>query len=76
MTIRELYIFAQSHTLLDKSVGLVIDEYIKHISAHNNTLAHGDITNNQGNGSMSKSNIDYKNKVEFSAEDVLELFST
>lgn len=76
MTIRELYIFAQSHALLDKSVGLVIDEYIKHISVHNNTLAHGDITNNQGNGSMSKSSIDYKNKVEFSAEDVLELFST
>ena len=32
--------------------------------------------NNQGNESMSKSNIDYKNKVEFSTEDVLELFST
>ena len=76
MTIRELYIFAQSHALLDKSVGLVIDEYIKHISVHNDTLAHGGITNNQGNGSMSKSNIDYKNKVEFSIEDVLELFST
>ena len=75
VTIRELHIFAKSHALLDKSVGLVIDEYIKHISVHNNTLAHGDITNNQGNGSMSKSNIDYKNKVEFSTEDVLELFS-
>lgn len=72
MTIRELYIFAQSHALLDKSVGLVIDEYIKHISAHNNTLAHSNIMNNQG----SESNIDYKNKVEFSTEDVLELFST
>lgn len=84
MTIRELYIFAQSHALLDKSVGLVIDEYIKHISVHNNTLAHSNIMNNQGNESMSKSNIesmsksniDYKNKVEFSTEDVLELFST
>nr|DAG91324.1 MAG TPA: hypothetical protein [Crassvirales sp.] len=32
--------------------------------------------NNQGNESMSKSNIDYRNKVEFSTEDVLELFST
>lgn len=62
MTIKELYIFAQSHALLDKSVGLVIDEYIKHISVHNNTL--------------SKSDIDYENKVEFSTEDVLELFST
>ena len=75
MTIRELYIFAQSHALLDKSVGLVIDEYIKHISVHNNTLAHN-IMNNQGNESMSKPDIDYKNKVEFSTEDVLELFST
>ena len=72
MTIIELYIFAQSHALLDKSVGLVIDEYIKHVSAHNNTLAHSNIMNNQG----SESNIDYKNKVEFSTEDVLELFST
>ena len=76
MTIRELYIFAQSHTLLDKSIGLVIDEYIKHISVHNHTLAHSSITNNQSNEYMSKSNIDYKNKVEFSTEDVLELFST
>lgn len=72
MTIRELYIFAQSHALLDKSVGLVIDEYIKHIS----TLAHSNIMNNQGSESMSKSDIDYENKVEFSTEDVLELFST
>lgn len=76
VTIRELYIFAQSHALLDKSVGLVIDEYIKHISVHNDTLAHSSIMNNQGSGSMSKSRIDYKNKVEFSTEDVLELFST
>lgn len=28
------------------------------------------------NESMSKSDIDYENKVEFSTEDVLELFST
>ena len=76
VTIRELYTFAQSHALLDKSVGLVIDEYIKHISVHNNTLAHSNIMNNQGNESMSKSSIDYKNKVEFSTEDVLKLFST
>ena len=76
VTIRELYAFAQSHALLDKSVGLVIDEYIKHISVHNNTLAHSNIMNNQGNESMSKSDTDYKNKVEFSTEDVLELFST
>ena len=76
MTIRELYTFAQSHALLDKSVGLVIDEYIKRISVHNDTLAHSSIMNNQGSGPMSKSNIDYKNKVEFSTEDVLELFST
>ena len=76
MTIRELYIFAQSHALLDKSVGLVIDEYIKHISVHNDTLAHSNIMNNQGSGPMSKPHIDYKNKVEFSTEDVLELFST
>ena len=76
VTIRELYIFAQSHALLDKSVGLVIDEYIKHISVHNNTSAHSSIKNNQDNDSVSKSNIDYKNKVEFSTEDVLELFST
>lgn len=76
MTIRELYIFAQSHTLVKKSMRLVIDEYIKHISVHNNTLAHGNIMNNQGSESMSKSDIDYENKVEFSTEDVLELFST
>ena len=76
MTIRELYIFAQSHALLDKRVGLVIDEYIKHISVHNNILAHSSIINNQDNEIMSKSNIDYKNKVEFSTEDVLKLFST
>nr|DAG91323.1 MAG TPA: hypothetical protein [Crassvirales sp.] len=31
MTIRELYIFAQSHALLDKSVGLVIDENKAHL---------------------------------------------
>ena len=76
MTIRELYTFAQSHALLDKSVGLVIDEYIKHISVHNDTLAHSNIMNNQGSGPMSKPHTDYKNKVEFSTEDVLELFST
>ena len=76
MTIRELYIFAQSYALLDKSVGLVIDEYIKHISTHNNTLTHSSIRNNQDNDSVNKSNIDYKNKVEFNEEDVLELFST
>lgn len=76
MTIRELYIFAQSHTLVKKSIRLVIDEYIKHISVHNNTLAHSNIMNNQGSESMSKSDIDYENKVEFSTEDVLELFST
>lgn len=76
VTIKELYIFAQSHALLDKSVGLVIDEYIKHISVHNNTLAHSNIMNNQDNESISKSNIDYKDKVEFSTEDVLELFSS
>ena len=76
MTIRKSYINVQSYTLLDKSVGLVIDEYIKHISVHNNTLAHSNIMNNQGNESMSKSHIDYKNKVEFSTEDVLKLFST
>ena len=50
--------------------------YIKHISVHNNTLAHSNIMNNQGSESMSKSDIDYENKVEFSTEDVLELFST
>lgn len=55
---------------------LFIDEYIKHISVHNNTLAHSNIMNNQGSESMSKSDIDYENKVEFSTEDVLELFST
>ena len=76
MTIRELYVFAQSYALLDKSVGLVIDEYIKHISVHNDTLAHSNIMNNQGSGPMSKPHTDYKNKVEFSTEDVLELFST
>lgn len=76
VTIRELYIFAQSHALLDKSVGLVIDECIKHISVHNNTSAHSSIRNNQDNDSVSKSDMDYKNKVEFSTEDVLELFST
>lgn len=76
MTIRELYTFAQSRALLDKSVGLVIDEYIKHISVHNDTLAHSSIMNNQGSEPMSKPHIDYKNKVEFSTEDVLELFST
>ena len=76
MTIRELYTFAQSHTLLDQSVGLVIDEYIKPISVHNNTLAHSNIMNNQGSGPMSKPDIDYKNKIEFSTEDVLKLFST
>ena len=32
--------------------------------------------NNQGSGPMSKPHTDYKNKVEFSTEDVLELFST
>ena len=76
VTIRELYVFAQSYALLDKSVGLVIDEYIKHISVHNDTLAHSNIMNNQGSGPMSKPHTDYKNKVEFSTEDVLELFST
>ena len=76
MTIRELYIFAQSYALLDKSIGLAIDEYIKHISVHNNTLVHSNIMNNQNSVPMSKSNTDYKNKVEFSTEDVLKLFST
>nr|UVM79634.1 MAG: hypothetical protein [Bacteriophage sp.] len=57
-------------------MGLVIDEYIKHISVHNDTLAHSSIMNNQGSEPMSKPHVDYKNKVEFSTEDVLELFST
>ena len=47
---------------------------IKHISVHNNTLAHSNIMNNQGNESMSKSNIDYKNKVEFSQKMCLNYF--
>ena len=41
---------------------------------HNNTLAHSNIMNNQGNESMSKSNIDYKNKVEFSQKMCLNYF--
>ena len=76
MTISELYNYAKCHNLLDQSVGAVIDEYIKHISVPNNTLVHSNIMNNQDNEPMSKSGIDYKNKVEFSTEDVLELFST
>lgn len=75
MTIRELYIFAQSHTLIDKSVGLVIDEYIKHISVHNHTLTQNNIMSNQ-DSDMSNLKKDLDNKVEFSTEDVLELFST
>ena len=75
MTIRELYIFAQSHTLIDKSVGLVIDEYIKHISVHNHTLTQNNIMSNQ-DSDMSNLKKDLDNKVEFRTEDVLELFST
>lgn len=66
MTISELYNYAKCHNLLDQSVGAVIDEYIKHISVHNDT---------SNNKNLIRDN-NFNNKVEFSTEDVLKLFST
>lgn len=76
LTIKELYTFAQIHNLQDKNIGFVIDEYLKYISVHNSTLASGNTDVHNTNITGSRSSIDYKNKVEFSTEDVLELFST
>lgn len=67
MTIRELYTFAQSHALLDKSVGH-IGKCIKHLCVHNDTLAHSNTDNAQY--AMSRFENDQKNKVEFCTHEV------
>lgn len=76
MTVKELYIFAQSYNLLEENIEIVLNKYIKHISIPNNALAYNSTIDKQNNINISKSENDYKNKVEFSTEDVLKLFST
>ena len=66
MTISELYNYAKCHNLLDQSIGVVMDSYIEHISVHNDT---------SNNKNLIRDN-NFNNKVEFSTEDVLKLFST
>ena len=68
--------YNSSHNTFSNGSSPLYSPNIKHISVYNDILAHSNITNNQGNKHMSKSNIDYKNKVEFGTEDVLKLFST
>lgn len=58
MTIKELYYFAINHSLLEKEVDTVIEEFIKYKS--------GDI--------KPKKSLDL-NKVEYTFEDLMTLFS-
>lgn len=65
MTIQALYSFASSNNLLNKDIGEVIDKYINHISSSTLDYKKEDCQI-----------IDYKNKIEFSTEDILQLFTS
>ena len=65
MTVRELYDYAISHSLLDKQVDDVLAIYYNKETSLNTPIQQSDLSNN-----------DILNKVEWSIEDVLWLFSS
>ena len=64
MTVRELYEYAISHSLLDQQVDDVLAIYYNKETSLNTPIQQSDLSNN-----------DMLNKVEWSIEDVLWLFS-
>lgn len=64
MTVRELYEYAISHSLLDKQVDDVLAIYYNKETSLNTPIQQSNLSNN-----------DILNKVEWSIEDVLWLFS-
>ena len=64
MTVRELYEYAISHSLLDQQVDDVLAIYYNRETSLNTPIQQSDLSNN-----------DILNKVEWSIEDVLWLFS-
>ena len=64
MTVRELYDYAISHSLLDKQVDDVLAIYYNRETSLNTPIQQSNLSNN-----------DILNKVEWSIEDVLWLFS-
>ena len=64
MTVRELYDYAISHSLLDKQVDDVLAIYYNKETSLNTPIQQSNLSNN-----------DILNKVEWSIEDVLWLFS-
>ena len=64
MTVRELYDYAISHSLLDKQVDDVLAIYYNKEASLNTPIQQSNLSNN-----------DILNKVEWSIEDVLWLFS-
>ena len=64
MTVRELYNYAISHSLLDQQVDNVLAIYYNKETSLNTPIQQSDLSNN-----------DILNKVEWSIEDVLWLFS-
>ena len=64
MTVRELYDYAISHSLLDQQIDDVLAIYYNKETSLNTPIQQSDLSNN-----------DLLNKVEWSIEDVLWLFS-
>ena len=69
MTVRELYDYAISHSLLDHQVDDVLAIYNNKETSLNTPIQQGNLSNND------ILNCDLLNKVEWSIEDVLWLFS-
>ena len=65
MTVRELYDYAISHSLLDQQVNNVLAIYYNKETSLNTPIQQSNLSNN-----------DILNKVEWSIEDVLWLFSS
>ena len=64
MTVRELYNYAVSHSLIDQQINDVLAIYYNKETSLNTPIQHSNLSNN-----------DILNKVEWSIEDVLWLFS-
>lgn len=69
MTVRELYDYAISHSLLDKQVDDVLAIYYNKETSLNTPIQQSNLSNND------ILSCDLLNKVEWSIEDVLWLFS-
>ena len=69
MTVRELYDYAISHSLLDHQVNDVLAIYYNKETSLNTPIQQSDLSNND------ILSCDLLNKVEWSIEDVLWLFS-